>query len=1197
MVGDRSSTRLFSATFENWTATVRQDLHGLSSLPLYLRLTRSGDLWSLEYAYDGVNWQDAGSFTCAMTVNSVGLYAGNAGSTAPAHTTLVDYFQVGSASFSDSTAPHISDIQVSATDTEATVTWTTDETAEGSLDYGPTSTYENGTVSEGSSGTTHSVTLSGLSAESTYHYQVNSTDAAGNTASSTDLTFTTEPAGTDTTAPVISGIQASVTDTSATITWSTDEAATRSVDYGSTNAYEDGTVSDATLVAAHSLSLTGLTADSTYRYRVNSTDAAGNTSSSVDLTFTTATVSSSGPVSDAFDGSSLDTRLWTVLDPLGDGTFAVSNGQLSLSVPSDSAHNLWKGSNDVLRIMQPTDDVDFSIEVKFDSIVSEQHQFHGILVEQSDGNLLRFDAVGDSGSAQLFAATFENWTATVRQQLDGLASNPLYLRLTRSADQWSLEFSYDGTNWVQAGSFTHAMTATAVGVYAGNAGNPTPAHTAVIDYFQVGRTVSEVGDTRPPAIDNIQVNVTDYDATIAWRTNETSNGSVDYGSTNAYESGSIGEATSGISHSVTLSGLSADSSYHYRVNSADFSGNTSSSMDLTFTTNSLNDGGPLIDAWQGDTQTFSGSGQSQNWTNILGRVTDPDGVSSLSYSLNGQAFQPLTIGANGNRLIARGDFNAELDYRELLPGQNSVTLNATDSLGNTTTQTLTLTANFNDPGLPFAIDWSTVHDVQDVMQVVDGQWETSRSGIRSTVLGYDRILALGDIGWNDYVVTVPVTIHSLDPLCLDGGCPGKPGVGVIVRWQGHYDWDGSQPRTGWWPIGAFGWINWDISTMDARFQLWGSDSTRVATARNQAVSFGETYMVKMLAQTVPGEYHAYRFKVWPSTQPEPLDWMFTHEEPITSLGQGAISLVAHHADVTFGNMTVEPLSPPALSSISVDVSDTSATVTWLTDEPAGSRIEWGLTSSHDSELSDTTRLTSHEFTITGLERGTTYHYSLTSVDADGEIGHSGNLTFTTTSTGSTWRDDFSETSLDPSWQAVDPLGDASFTLTGTQLRIDVTAGAEHNVWRSGNFAPRLMRPAENFDFQIETKLDSYVQSGHQMQGVLIEQDATNFIRIDIYSDGTTTYLFAATFLNGNPAKVFNIPIASSIPLYLQVNRTGDLWEVFYSSDGQAWTAAPDFIYALNVAAAGLFAGNAGSSPPAHSGYFDYFSLYTASLTQ
>jgi hypothetical protein len=41
-----------------------------------------------------LNWQEAGSFSHALTLTSVAVTAGNAGAPAPAHTALVDYFLV-----------------------------------------------------------------------------------------------------------------------------------------------------------------------------------------------------------------------------------------------------------------------------------------------------------------------------------------------------------------------------------------------------------------------------------------------------------------------------------------------------------------------------------------------------------------------------------------------------------------------------------------------------------------------------------------------------------------------------------------------------------------------------------------------------------------------------------------------------------------------------------------------------------------------------------------------------------------------------------------------------------------------------------------------------------------------------------------------------------------------------------------------
>ncbi len=88
-------------------------------------------------------------------------------------------------------------------------------------------------------------------------------------------------------------------------------------------------------------------------------------------------------------------------------------------------------------------------------------------------------------------------------------------------------------------------------------------------------------------------------------------------------------------------------------------------------------------------------------------------------------------------------------------------------------------------------------DIRDVVQVVDGQWAKDGDNIRTMATGYDRIVALGDMGWDDFQVTVPVTIHAFPD-------PNAGGVGVVARWQGHFQIDDEQPGRGWWQIGAYG---------------------------------------------------------------------------------------------------------------------------------------------------------------------------------------------------------------------------------------------------------------------------------------------------------------------------------------------------------------------------------------------------------
>src|SRR5205085_194557 len=80
----------------------------------------------------------------------------------------------------------------------------------------------------------------------------------------------------DATAPVISAVAAgSITATGATVTWTTNEASDSQVEYGLTASYGTSTALNASLVTAHSAPLSGLTASTTYHYRVKSHDADG----------------------------------------------------------------------------------------------------------------------------------------------------------------------------------------------------------------------------------------------------------------------------------------------------------------------------------------------------------------------------------------------------------------------------------------------------------------------------------------------------------------------------------------------------------------------------------------------------------------------------------------------------------------------------------------------------------------------------------------------------------------------------------------------------------------------------------------------------------------------------------------------------------------------------------------------------------
>ncbi|OIO33567.1 MAG: hypothetical protein COZ49_02445 [Candidatus Yonathbacteria bacterium CG_4_10_14_3_um_filter_47_65] len=209
------------------------------------------------------------------------------------HTATSSVHSFDTLSEPDISTPMISVIQVvDITDTAARVTWSTNESANSRVRFDASLSLSGGsdTVSQASLVTSHSVPLTGLASSTVYYYEVSSSDIASNTATSSIYMFTT--AAPDTIAPVISSIEAtSTTAIGADIVWATNEAADGIVWYGTTtpittiNAF--GFAHHVNFVTSHTLSLTGLTASTTYYYLVGAKDSSGNQATSTEKTFMT----------------------------------------------------------------------------------------------------------------------------------------------------------------------------------------------------------------------------------------------------------------------------------------------------------------------------------------------------------------------------------------------------------------------------------------------------------------------------------------------------------------------------------------------------------------------------------------------------------------------------------------------------------------------------------------------------------------------------------------------------------------------------------------------------------------------------------------------------------------------------------------------------------------------------------------------
>jgi hypothetical protein len=106
--------------------------------------------------------------------------------------------------------------------------------------------------------------------------------------------------------------------------------------------------------------------------------------------------------------------------------------------------------------------------------------------------------------------------------------------------------------------------------------------------------------------------------------------------------------------------------------------------------------------------------------------------------------------------------------------------------------------------------------------------------------------------------------------------------------------------------------------------------------------------------------------------------------------------VSNSVSVTVSNVSAS--NPPVISAVAAAPSSSGAIIGWTTDKPATSQVEYGATTSYGSQTAlDSTLLTSHAATISGLSASTTYQFRVHSTDAGGNAAVSSNATFSTLS--------------------------------------------------------------------------------------------------------------------------------------------------------------------------------------------------------
>lgn len=97
--------------------------------------------------------------------------------------------------------------------------------------------------------------------------------------------------------------------------------------------------------------------------------------------------------------------------------------------------------------------------------------------------------------------------------------------------------------------------------------------------------------------------------------------------------------------------------------------------------------------------------------------------------------------------------------------------------------------------------------------------------------------------------------------------------------------------------------------------------------------------------------------------------------------------------------SVPDLIPPVINNIIVNPQSNSVAISWETDEPANSVVNYGLDASYGSTESDNSLVYGHNITIFGLLPNTTYHYEISSSDGSDNTSSTTDATFTTQAAG------------------------------------------------------------------------------------------------------------------------------------------------------------------------------------------------------
>ncbi|MFH1279734.1 MAG: fibronectin type III domain-containing protein [Candidatus Eisenbacteria bacterium] len=458
----------------------------------------------------------------------------------------------------------------------ARIVWTSDEPADGQVEYGQDLPYDRATPLDETLAEGHAVTIRGLEPSTTYHFRVLSRDGSGNLAGSGDRTFTTTPPD-DLDSPGIYGIVLEgPTASGITVAWRTDRAAYGQVEYGPAPGFGSLSAPETAADTLHSIRIEGLTAGVTFRLRVLAWAEGGPVVLSPDTIFVLdggGDVDPPGIVAIAVTGvgESSATIEWTTDEP--------AEGQIEYGSGDGSGYDRatpWDGS------------LGTAHTARIEGLAPRTTYRFRLFARDGAGNPVYSEEHGfaTTGAVDSLPPTVSG--LTIADLGDGV-------RLAWSTDEgaWGhVDYGLDSTLGLETETGPGPGVLHQFDVIGLAAGVPFYFRAAAEDaagnagYSEIlAHTVGAAPDTTSPVFTGeVVVQPGVRDATILWATEGPCRGTLEYGTDPHDLDHSVSEPDYTLVHRIVVGGLEPETTYHFRLRCVDLSGYETVRSGESFTT-------------------------------------------------------------------------------------------------------------------------------------------------------------------------------------------------------------------------------------------------------------------------------------------------------------------------------------------------------------------------------------------------------------------------------------------------------------------------------------------------------------------------------------------------------------------------------------------------------------------------------------